>query len=156
MRAPIAAALLVASLVLAPTAAAQQTTEQKEVLAVLAKFFDGMTRRDTALSRAVMLPGSVFYATLNGRTEASSDTAYINSLTRGSQKLVERIHNPSVYVHGPVAEVWTLYEFIIDGKRSHCGVDSFTFVQTPTGWRMATAVYSIQRDGCPTVPTGSP
>lgn len=141
--------LLLLVLLVAPTLSAQQSADQKEVLAVLDKFFEGMTKRDTALSRATLLPGSLFYATSQGKTRISSDTAYLGSLARGTTKYVERIVAPTVLVHGDLAEVWAAYEFLIDGKRSHCGVDSFTFVREGGTWRMATAVYTIEQTGCP-------
>ncbi|HWA17260.1 MAG TPA: hypothetical protein VG817_12560 [Gemmatimonadales bacterium] len=145
------AALLLLSLVVAPRLAAQQAggETEKEVLAALDRFFEGMTGRDTVLSRAVMLPGARFYVPLEGRTRIQSDTAYIASLTKGTSRLVERIRNPTVLIRGDLAEVWTWYEFLIDDKRSHCGVDSFTFLRTESGWRMATAAYTIETTGCP-------
>ena len=33
--------------------------------------------------------------------------------------------NPEVRVHGLIATVWTPYNFWIDGKFSHCGIDAF-------------------------------
>jgi hypothetical protein len=145
-RAIALAALLV--LVSATGVAAQQSPE-KEVLAALDKFFEGMTARDTAMSRAAMLPGARFYVTFEGKTQIATDTGYINSLTRGSERLVEKVRTPTILVHGDLAQVWTPYDFMIDDKRSHCGVDSFIFLRTAEGWRMATAAYTIERTGCP-------
>jgi hypothetical protein len=129
--------------------AAQQSVEQQEVLTILDRFFEGMTKRDTAMSRAAILPGAKFYITFEGKSEIASDTGYITSLTKGNDRWVEKIRNPTVLVHGDLAQVWTSYEFVINDKRSHCGVDSFTFLRTVTGWRMATAAYTIERTGCP-------
>ena len=144
-----ATAWILFSLVLASPLAAQQSTDQKEVLAVLDRFFEGMTKRDTALTRAVMLPGAVFYANAQGKTRVTSDTAYIRGLTKGTDRWVERIGKPTVLVHVDIAEVWAPYEFLVNDKRSHCGVDSFTFVRDGGVWRMATAIYTIEQTGCP-------
>jgi hypothetical protein len=147
MRRAIAITLLV-GLITATGVAAQQSQE-KEVLAALDKFFEGMTTRDTAMSRAAILPGARFYVSFDGKTQVATDTGYINSLTKGSGRWVERIRTPTVLVHGDLAQVWTAYDFMIDDKRSHCGVDSFTLLRTAEGWRMATAAYTIERSGCP-------
>lgn len=148
MRLPLV--LASTAVLLSPTSAvAQQSPEQKEVLAALDKFFDGMTRRDTVLTRAIMLPGARFYVTAEGKTHINTDSSYIASLGKGKELLVERIKDPTVLVRGNLATVWTWYEFLINDKRSHCGVDSFTFLKTETGWRMANAAYTIERTGCP-------
>jgi hypothetical protein len=148
MRLPFVLALT-AALLSPRSAVAQQSPEQKEVLAALDRFFDGMTRRDTVLTRAVMLPGARFYVTSEGKTHITNDSSYIASLGKGTERLVERISNPTVLVQGDLAQVWTPYEFIISDKRSHCGVDSFIFLKTETGWRMVTAAYTVERTGCP-------
>lgn len=148
------AALLFATSVAVTPAVAQQTTEQRDVMAALDRFFEGMTKRDTTLSRTVMVPGAVFYANQGGRTFVTSDTSYFGSLAKSKGVMVERIWNPQIMVDGPVAEVWTRYDFHVDGKFSHCGIDSFTMVKGAEGWRMATAVYSIQRDNCEPSPLG--
>lgn len=153
------ARLLLLALLLAPAVAhAQQSAEQKEVLAVLDRFFEAMTSRDTAASRAVLLPGANFYIAVEGAkptTAQSSDTAYIRSLGTAKAVLRERIWNPTVLVQPSIAQVWTPYDFHVDGKFSHCGTDVFVFLRTSTGWRMATAAYTIQRDGCAPSPLGA-
>ena len=149
--------LLLIALALPGALPAQQSADEHAVLATLDRFFDGMTRRDTALSREVLLPGSVFYATIEGpapTTRITTDAQYLAGLGTGTSVWRERTWNPTVLVHGSVAEVWTPYDFHVDGKFSHCGIDSFTFVKTATGWRMATAAYTIQPTDCAPSPLG--
>lgn len=129
--------------------------ERQAVLAAVDSFFASMSRRDTALARAIMLPGSMAYVVVPGREPRSSpDTAFIHSLSSGTAQLKERIWNPRVEIHGPMAEVWTRYDFHLDGKFSHCGIDDFSLVLTPTGWRIAAVTYTVERTGCPESPLG--
>lgn len=144
----IRSAILAAVLFLAPASAAAQSADEKEVLGVIDKIFVAMTARDTAASRALLLPGAALYSVRNGTARVQSDTAYISSLTRGTDKLLERIHNPTVLIRGEVAQVWAPYEFLVNDKLSHCGADSFTFLKTPTGWRMASVTYNVEMTGC--------
>jgi hypothetical protein len=150
------AAWTVAALAAAPLSAQEGTpAERQAVLAAVDSLFSSMSRRDTALARAIMLPGSMMYIVAPGREPRfSADTAFIRSLATGTARLKERIWHPRVEIHGPMAEVWTRYDFHVDGKFSHCGIDDFSLVLTPTGWRIASATYTIERTGCPESPLG--
>jgi hypothetical protein len=129
--------------------------ERQAVLAAVDSFFAAMSRRDTAASRAILLPGAMFYAVAPGRAPGSTpDTAYIRSIGGRTAALRERIWNPRVEVHGPIAEVWTRYDFHVDGKFSHCGIDDFSLMLTPSGWTIAAATYTVERTGCPESPLG--
>ena len=160
MRRFLVAYLLVLGLALVPEISLAQsgTDADKDKAAVLAavdSLFSSMTRRDTAASRAILLPGAMFYIVAPGRQPGlTSDTAYIRSLAGRTALLQERIWNPRVEIHGPIAEVWTRYDFHVDGKFSHCGIDDFSLVLTATGWRIASATYTIERTGCPESPLG--
>lgn len=128
--------------------------DRAAVLAAVDSLFSSMSRRDTLASRAILLPGAVFYIASGGRARSSSDTAYIRSLSRDAAALKERIWSPTVLIHGSIAQVWTPYDFHVDGKFSHCGVDSFSLVRTEAGWRIAAATYTIETTGCPESPLG--
>ena len=52
--------------------------------------------------------------------------------------------NPEVRLHGTVATVWTPYDFWIDGKFSHCGIDAFDLVKTASGWKIAGVVFTVE------------
>jgi hypothetical protein len=140
---------LLALLAIAPASLHAQSSDEKAVLATVDKIFVAMTARDTAASRALILPGGYFYSTREGKTRVQSDTSYINSLARGTDKLLERIYEPKVLIHKEMATVWARYDFFVNDKRTHCGVDSFTFLRTDTGWRMANVSYNVELTGCP-------
>ncbi len=40
------------------------------------------------------------------------------------------------------------YEFVRDGKFSHCGVDSVSLFKSAEGWKIATIVYTMEITGC--------
>jgi hypothetical protein len=63
---------------------------------------------------------------------------------------------PAVHVHGAIAVVWAPYDFHIDGKFSHCGVDTFSLVRTATGWQISGISYTVEPTGCAASPLGPP
>jgi len=76
------------------------------------------------------------------------------ALKQGTEVLLERYWDAEVRMDRSVAVVSCPYDFHKDGEFSHCGLDIFTLVKHPDGWRIAGAVFSMQREGCPPSPLG--
>lgn len=69
-------------------------------------------------------------------------------------KLVERwTGDPTVMIRGPIAVVWGEYEFLINGRFSHCGVDSIDLVKVDGDWKIANWMWTVEKKGCPTDPS---
>jgi hypothetical protein len=80
----------------------------------------------------------------------------LRTITQGRERLLERMWTPVVRVQGAIATLWTPYDFHVDGRFSHCGVDTATLLRTGGGWRIAALVYTVQRTGCAPSPLGPP
>ena len=158
----VRAAAALMAVVLSRNANAQATTaaDSTAVVAAAQRLFDAMATRDTAAARALLLPGSQFIALRsNGQATAprqQADSAFVRSLASGSQRLLERMWSPTVHVRGPLAVVWAPYDFHIDGKFSHCGVDTFSLVRTAAGWQVSGIAYTVETTGCAPSPLGPP
>jgi hypothetical protein len=129
------------------------------VLAPVQALLNTLATRDTAAARALLAPGFhlVAMGTETGSAPRSMDDAgFLRTLTRGTERLLERIWQPVVHIQGPIAIVWTPYDFHIDGRFSHCGIDTFTLLRTGTEWRIASLVYTVQPTGCAPSPLGPP
>ena len=145
MRVVIAIALVAAML---GVAHAQPASERDAVLKVVQAFFDTMTARDVEGARKVLQPQGRFHAMRmrEGKPDvrAFSNEEYFADLKASTQKMQERIWNPEVRVSGLIATVWASYDFWIDGKFSHCGVDQFDLIKTEDGWKIACGVYTLE------------
>ena len=76
---------------------------------------------------------------------------------QSDRTFTERGFDPEVMLSGPVAMVWLPYDFYLDGAWSHCGVDIFTMLKAPEGWRIATLAWSIEQPpACRKHPDGPP
>lgn len=156
MRVPLITIVLVLALI--PSwAGAQSPAERDAVLKALQVFFDTMTARDVEGARDILVPQGRFHvidtAKPGSEPRSFSNEEYFAQLQASKQIMRERIWNPEVRVHGSIANVWTPYDFWIDGKASHCGVDAFDLIKTADGWRIAGGVYTIERN-CPPSPLG--
>ena len=129
------------------------------VLAVVQGLLNTLATRDTTAARALLAPGFhlIATATETGSVPHSHDQAsFLRTLTMGTERLLERIWQPVVHVQGPIAVVWTPYDFHLDRKWSHCGIDTFTLLRSGTEWRIASLVYTVQSTGCTPSPLGPP
>jgi hypothetical protein len=72
--------------------------------------------------------------------------ASISKLKRDSAD--ERIVFETIKIDGPLAVVWTPYNFYYNGRFSHCGVNSFHLVRLNSGWKIQYLIDTRRRTGC--------
>lgn len=132
------------------------TAPRREVLGAVDSLFDAMAKHDVEASRKLIVPGASFVVVKpDGAVAMEHDTDYLDSLARHKDAFRERIWNAQVTVQGDIAQVWAPYDFHLDGKLSHCGIDSFSMVRTPEGWRIAGVSYTLRKVGCAPRPPGT-
>ena len=134
---------------------AQSTAERDAVLQVVQAFFDTMTAKDVEGARKILVPQGRFHAMRmrDGDIRSFSNEEYFAQLQSEKRTLRERMWNPEVRVHGLIATVWTPYDFWIDGKFSHCGIDAFDLIKAKDGWQIAGGAYTLE-DKCQPSPLG--
>lgn len=123
----------------------QSSNDREAVLKAVQAFFDTMTAKDVDGARDILVPQGRFHAMRAGAEPRSlSNEEYLAQLQASKQTMRERIWNPEVRVHGPIATMWAPYDFWIDGKFSHCGIDAFDLIKTDKGWKIAGGTYTIE------------
>jgi len=143
--------LLVAGIfVMIPSAQAQ--TEEDRILEVAQKVFDGINERNGDLVRSVMMPGSTLFATGMNDTipfaRLSTRDDFAINIESAEARFHERMFESEVMIRQGLAVVWAEYDFHINGEFSHCGIDTFTLVNTENGWMVASLAYTVEREGC--------
>jgi len=145
------------SVLLAATRAESQTPRDS-VVAAVNEFFRAMTAHDSAaLARLQMPDGVHFAARVQGDSVAinrGTTEAFAGRIGAMKDALVERMWEPTVLVHGPLAVVWAPYDLHRNGTFTHCGIDAFTLLRSPTGWKVATVSYTTEPTGCKPSPLG--
>lgn len=136
-----------------------RTQDELEVLAAVQGFFDTMNSKDQDGASQVLDPEGDFVsirwdedgAPLIRRAE---NAEYLADLPGETETYLERMWEPTVRVHGPIAVVWTQYDFYVNGEFSHCGVDAFQLLRKDAGWVITGGTYTVERVGCPDSPLG--
>jgi len=142
--------LLTLLLLLAATSIFAQSPDEKDVIATVQKTFNGIAAHDSAMILSTMLPDAGIYFVRDGAApQSTAGTELAARIGSTKQELLERFTGiPAVLIRGTMAQVWGDYEFLRDGKFSHCGVDSVSLFKTADGWKIATIAYTVETTGC--------
>ncbi len=135
-----------------PIAYAGTQTEEEKIISVVNQFFEVLSSLDVNVAKQIMMPeGTYFSIRKKGEgflIKNSTFQKYIEDIPNIKVKLKETMTNPKVLIHDRIAVLWTRYDFFVNGKFSHCGVDAFNLIKTPDGWKIAGCIYSVEKTGC--------
>jgi hypothetical protein len=137
----------------AATSSAQDSNDREAVLKVIQVFFDTMTARDVEGARRIMVPDGRFHAMEMRKPDSEplsfTGEEYLARLPKSQTNNRERIWNPEVRVQRSIATVWAPYDFWVDGKFSHCGIDLFDLVKTREAWKIAGGAFTMEASCAP-------
>jgi putative lumazine-binding protein len=145
----LASVLFPLALHAAPPDVASADTSDQAVLAPIQAMFAGMSARDAAAIKKPTLPGGVMVLMRDGKPTQMTFEDFATRVGKpGKQQIEEKIHDPLVRIDNDLAVVWAPFDFLVDGKVSHCGTDLFNLVRQNGEWRIA-SVADTSRDDCP-------
>jgi hypothetical protein len=133
--------------------APKQADEEKAVLAAMDRFMIAISTGDVDEMRKLYLPEAMTFRALKkqeGPPEvvARPQAYWTDPARNDGRKRQERYWSPTVLLRDPIAVVWAPYEFKIDGKTTHCGIDSFDFVKIDGEWRVSSAMWTVEPERC--------
>jgi hypothetical protein len=145
----VAAILWIASAAAAQAQTTAAAPGDEAVLAVVDRFFTALAANDFATLSSLRLPGGaniVERPSESGGTTLTRREFKPDSLKPGKYR--ERYWDPVVHVRNGIAVVWAPYEFWLDGKTSHCGIDVFELAKVDGSWRIADIMWTVEPDAC--------
>lgn len=118
------------------------TAQNDDIKHTIETFFEGFHHRDTVLLHQVCADKMIVQSITensngNSLTEEPSQFFYrsIASIPM-SLKFNEQILSFTTQVDGSMGHAWTPYEFYVDGKLSHKGVNAFTLFKEKDQWKI--------------------
>ena len=137
----------------APGATAPATNDEAAVLAAMDRYLAAISARDLDTMASMQTPDGTNYrarALPGGGMEilGRPNSYWVDPARKDGHAHRERYWSPTVLVRGSIALVWAPYEFWIDGKTSHCGVDVVDFVKRDGQWLLASAMWTVEPDAC--------
>jgi len=134
-----------------------ETSDDQKIVATVQRLFDAMAARDPEAARAVVIPEARHVAVRDtGAVTNTTHEQFVARLGAGKEPWLERMWEPKVMVHGSIAVLWAHYDFHLNGKFSHCGVDSVSLVKANGEWKISGIAYTSETKGCPLSPLGPP
>jgi hypothetical protein len=115
--------------------------QEADVKKTIQIFFDGMQKGDTLKIKSVckdMVLQSVGESH-KGTTLTTENTAdFLKSIASipADIKIEERLLDYKIQIDGSLAHAWTPYEFYVNGKLSHKGVNSFQLFKDNGNWKI--------------------
>lgn len=130
-------------------------TDEEQIKASINQVFDGMRKNDTTLVRQVLHPSCFLKSIGKSKTgevrlqeDAIIDWLKSIGTKREGVLLDERLTSYDIKIDGEMAMAWTPYEFYVNDKFNHCGVDVFTMMKTDKGWKIIGIVDTRRKDNC--------
>jgi hypothetical protein len=133
----------------APASALQ--TDEQSVRAVVDRLFDGMRSRDTTMIRSTFAGEAQFYGIgREGGVRVTTPSAFIASIAAAQAGVLldEVLHDVEIRVDGPLATVWTYYDFFAGGEFSHCGYDAMQLLKVGGEWKIVALADTRRTEGC--------
>jgi hypothetical protein len=136
-----------------PAPASTPSSEEASVLATMDRYMKAISAKDLKAMAAMQTPEGMTYrarATEGGALDvvARSNAYWVDPSNNDARANRERYWSPTVLIRGGIAVVWAPYEFWIDGKTSHCGIDVFDFVKIGGEWRVANSMWTVEPNAC--------
>ena len=144
---------LIATVGLNPVAMAQDCSNA-DVLQTIDHFFVALNSKDADGLRATMTDAGYIRvaAYAEGRPPYRERTFADDWESIGTEQgtLHEVYWDPTVLVHRDIAVAWMPYSFDYNGERTHCGIDVFDLVRIDGEWKIASIMYTVEPEDCPT------
>ena len=134
-----------------------QGPAEMEVRKSIEVFFEGFHQQDSTVIKSVVA-NEIVLQTMgkdregNNRLRVDPFDGFIKSIVSipDSVQYREEIHEYKIQIDGPMAQAWTPYTFWVNGKISHCGVNSFQLFNDGSTWRIIYLADTRRREGCET------
>lgn len=117
--------------------------QKQEVQKSIEIFFDGFHQKDSTKIKSVcsdkMILQSISESSAKGNklTNESAKDFYKSIATiPSSMKFQEKILSYNIQIDGTMAHVWAPYEFYLNDKLSHSGVNTFTLFKEKDSWKI--------------------
>ncbi len=116
--------------------------QQTDIENTVKFFFEGFHAKDTIKIQSVchdkMILQSIIESPKGTKLDEEKAAEFYKSFSTFpvDMKFEEKILSYKIQIDGAMAHAWTPYEFYINGKLSHSGVNAFTFFKENNIWKI--------------------
>jgi hypothetical protein len=165
MKPALSALMIAAVLVVSPhvrSAAADHAEDQAQIQQLIGHFKSAIIGKDGNAMRGMFLPGGSWLQGLDGVSLAAVRTKKPDAkqFTPGSYEqfahfietapkdkaIEETFDNVRIDTDGTVGTVYFDYRFLVNGKPTNHGVETWQLANTSEGWKISAMLYSVVLD----------
>ena len=135
----------------------QHEMDKDAAVKLVEDFFVAFHQKDTLKLRKFTHPNiemrSIAIDTSGNSTiKAEEYAGFLNNIATipNSTRFEERLNSIAVYVNDELGNVLTPYTFFINGRLSHCGVNSFQLLKVDEEWKIINIVDTRKKGDCET------
>ncbi len=133
-----------------------QKTEASIIKAKVESFFKDFHNKDSVMLKDYFVKDAHLQSvitTKEGDKKVSDELVekFIYSIAHipDSVAFLEKISKPVISVQKGLAHAWVPYQFYVNNRLSHCGVNSFLFAQLSSGeWKITNIIDTRNRTNC--------
>ena len=137
-----------------PALFASAQTTADSIKAVVNNLFIAMKNSDGNGIKACFADGAILQTIVTSKemkTVIKSDSVetfarIIQSMPKDAAD--EKVVFDAIQIDGPMAAVWTPYEFYFKGQFSHCGVDHFVMIRQEGKWKIQYLIDTRKKEVC--------
>ncbi|UII79305.1 nuclear transport factor 2 family protein [Flagellimonas sp. CMM7] len=129
--------------------------DKQAVKDVVETFFDGFHKQDSIIMKSTLAEDVVLQTTARnkqGKTLFKTEKIekLITSITSipDSISFEEKLTSFSIQVDRTMANAWVGYEFWLNDKFSHCGINSFQLINFDGEWKIIYLIDTRGKAGC--------
>ena len=137
--------------------AQQSHPEYPAVKLLIDNFFESINTGNGELLASLEVEGAQI---LNIREETAGEYEFaarnwfVAESFSSDIQLTERYWDEELLISDVLAVFWAPYDFHVDGKFSHCGVDVLNLIKIEEEWKIGHAMWTIQQPRCEASPLG--
>lgn len=136
-------------LMLSLLSSATVANEDLSIITPIDNMFDAMREHDGEKLLAQFVEGAILDRATKENTIKTSDLAkFAEFISKTSKHLDEQLFNIRVHQSGNLASAWTPFAFYLDGKLSHCGVNSFQLIKQQEQWKIRYLIDNAHLGDC--------
>ena len=116
--------------------------QKEQVQKTIETFFEGFHAKDTIKIKSTcsdtLILQSIMESSKGNKLTNENLAAFYKSIATipAEMKFEEKILSYHIQIDGTMAHAWTPYEFYINEKLSHKGVNAFTLFNDSSGWKI--------------------
>ena len=141
-------------LALTQTTPLKAQSDEVMIKETIMTMFNGMRKGDSTMVHSAFADKAIMQSIDKDRAGKMAVRdgglkGFLNAVgTPHDQVWDERIEFGNILIDGPMASVWTPYEFYLGDNFSHCGVNSFQLFKGEKGWKIIYIVDTRRKEDC--------